>query len=69
MPNSQGRLELVSTAEIADLLGLTRQRVQQLAKAPGFPEPAAVLRMGSVWHLADVRAWAQAAGRDLPGDR
>lgn len=65
MPNAGGPVDLVSTAEIAALLGLTRQRVQQLAKTPGFPAPAATLKMGSVWHTADIRAWADAHGRQL----
>lgn len=65
MPNG-GALDLVSTAEIARLLGVTRQRVQQLAKTPGFPVPAATLSMGSVWHTADIRAWAAATGRTVP---
>ena len=64
MPNS-GALDLVSTAEIARLLGVTRQRVQQLAKTNDFPEPAATLSMGSVWHTHDVRTWAARTGRTL----
>ncbi len=64
MPNS-GALDLVSTAEIARMLGVTRQRVQQLAKTTDFPEPAATLSMGSVWHTGDIRAWAAATGRAL----
>ena len=69
MPNDDvafsGPVELVSTAEIARLLGLTRQRVQQLAKTPGFPPPAARLNMGAVWHTADIRCWATATGRSM----
>lgn len=57
---------MVSTAEIARLLGVTRQRVQQLAKTPAFPRPAATLGMGNVWHTADIRAWASETGRRLP---
>ncbi len=50
---------LMGTAEVAAHLGVTRQRVLQLAKQPGFPEPLAVLSMGKVWRASDVRAWAQ----------
>ena len=64
MPN-RGSLDLVSTAEIARLLGVTRQRVQQLAKTDGFPTPAATLSMGSVWHTDDIRAWAARTDRTL----
>jgi prophage regulatory protein len=53
----------MGAAEIAKLLGVSRQRVQQLASLPGFPQPDAVLAMGKVWRKADILAWAQAAGR------
>ena len=68
MPNDggfSGPLDLVSTAEIARLLGLSRQRVQQLTRTPGFPTPAARLNMGSVWHTEDIHGWATATGRPL----
>lgn len=54
---------LVGTYEIAALLGVSRQRVQQLAAGRDFPRPVAVLHMGKVWREADVRAWAEARGR------
>jgi predicted DNA-binding transcriptional regulator AlpA len=57
--------ELVGATEIADLLGVTRQRVQQLANEAGFPAPVAILKMGKVWVLDDVRAWAERTGREL----
>jgi predicted DNA-binding transcriptional regulator AlpA len=54
---------LVGSAEIAQLLGVSRQRVQQLIASPDFPAPDAVLAMGKVWLRADVIAWARAHGR------
>jgi predicted DNA-binding transcriptional regulator AlpA len=54
---------LVGAAEIARLLGVSRQRVQQLASEPDFPQPDAVLAMGKVWRKADILEWARAAGR------
>lgn len=45
------------------MLGVSRQRVHQLAQRPGFPRPAAVLAAGSIWERADVEAWAQSTGR------
>lgn len=49
----------MGTAEIAALLGVSRQRVLKLAQdGNGFPEPVAVLSMGKVWDGAAVRAWA-----------
>ena len=56
--SSTGRLDLMGAGEIARLLGVSRQRVQQLAQRPDFPEPVAVLDMGKVWKAEDIRAWA-----------
>lgn len=51
--------ELVGAAEIAELLGgVTRQRVDQLARAyPDFPVPVAALRTGRVWEKAAIELW------------
>lgn len=51
-------LELMGTAEVAALLGVSRQRVLKLAERQDFPRPLAVLKMGIVWRGADVREWA-----------
>ena len=55
--------DLMGAAEIGRLLGVSRQRVQQLVKTLGFPAPAAVLDMGKVWRTDAVRAWAAERGR------
>ena len=55
--------ELVGVAEIAELLGVTRQRVHQLAKTADFPKPLAELSAGAIWDKADVEVWARATGR------
>lgn len=52
-------------AEIADLFGVSRQRVQQLVSRADFPEPAIRLQMGKIWRTKDVRAWAREHGRTL----
>ena len=52
-------VDLMSTVEIAELLGVTRQRVDQLSRTDQFPEPAAELAVGRVWAKADVVAWAE----------
>lgn len=54
---------LVGVAEIAALLGVSRQRVHQLTKLDGFPEPEVVLTAGTVWKRDDVERWAKATGR------
>jgi len=51
-PNS-----LVGAHEIRDMLGVSRQRVYQLATRSDFPKPIAELAQGKVWVLADIQAW------------
>ena len=48
---------LVGAHEIRAMLGVSRQRVQQLATRPDFPRPFAELAQGKVWVLADIQAW------------
>ena len=56
---------LVGAAEIGRMLGVSRQRVQQLVSGGGFPEPEAVLEMGKVWKRSDVEEWARSRGRQV----
>jgi predicted DNA-binding transcriptional regulator AlpA len=61
--------QLVGTGEIAELLGISRQRVDQLAtdSRSGFPAPVEVIRRGlghrRLWNLAAVTKWAKETGR------
>ncbi|SDU79636.1 hypothetical protein SAMN04488563_6037 [Jiangella alkaliphila] len=60
--------DLVSGPEAAEILGVSRQRVHQLAhEHPDFPEPAYQLGVGSLWLRAGVAAfgerWERRAGR------
>lgn len=57
--------EIVGATEIAEMLGVSRQRVQQLAATPAFPAPVAQLKIGKIWLLADVERWAETTGRSL----
>lgn len=50
---------LVGVAEIAEMLGVTRQRVHQLTRTEGFPEPEAVLSAGTIWRREAVEEWAK----------
>jgi predicted DNA-binding transcriptional regulator AlpA len=59
-------VDLLSTVEIAELLGVTRQRVDQLSRSEEFPEPAAELAIGKVWTRDDILDWATKVGRRLP---
>lgn len=54
-----GVMELMGAAEIKELLGVSRQRVQQLIRRPDFPRPIASLAMGKVWRREDVLRWAR----------
>jgi prophage regulatory protein len=60
-------LDLVAGAEIAEMLGVTRQRVFQLArKHDDFPRPAADISVGRIWRRSDIQRWAIKHGRLTP---
>lgn len=61
-------IQMMGAAEISALLGVSRQRVQQLVNRPDFPAPAAALAMGKVWNRADVLRWARSHGRTVAPD-
>ena len=54
---------LVGATEIAKLLGLTRQRVHQLAALDDFPRPTAILSSSIIWEREAVEEWARRTGR------
>lgn len=51
--------ELMSAAEIAEELGISRQRVHQLRSGDTFPAPVAELRSGAVWSASAIRRFAR----------
>lgn len=52
---------LVGAGEIAELLGVTRQRVNQLiASYDDFPSPEVELKGGRVWSRESVETWIAA---------
>jgi predicted DNA-binding transcriptional regulator AlpA len=57
--------QLVSSAEIAERLGVKRLQVVHdwRHRHPDFPRPVAVLGRTFVWEWPDVEAWARATGR------
>jgi predicted DNA-binding transcriptional regulator AlpA len=57
------RLDLMGTTEIAEMLGVSRQRADQLSHSERFPEPVAVIAAGRIWLRSDVERWAAATGR------
>ncbi len=58
-------MDLVGLTEIAEMLGVSPQRVDQLAATESFPKPVAELAAGRVWKRADVERWAKATGREI----
>lgn len=63
-----GEVELMGVREIAELFGVTRQRVSQLAAGHAdFPRPLAQLQMGPVFCGVSVReflaSWDRRPGR------
>lgn len=52
--------KLYTTGDIADLLGVSRQRAYVLSRQKGFPDTFDDLDSGSVWLVADVDAWIKA---------
>src|SRR5262249_23019395 len=48
---------LLGVAELAGLLGVTRQRASDLAKTSSFPRPIAVLASGPVWAETTVKRY------------
>lgn len=50
---------LMGAAEVADLLGVSRQRVHQLAASHSrFPKPVVQVRMGPLWAAVSIEAFA-----------
>jgi predicted DNA-binding transcriptional regulator AlpA len=50
------------------MLGVSRQRVQQLINSADFPKPEVALEMGKVWKREGVEAWARDHGRVIADD-
>jgi predicted DNA-binding transcriptional regulator AlpA len=45
--------------EVAEILGVTRQRVHQLIRAySDFPKPEAELAVGRIWKREAITTWA-----------
>lgn len=59
--------QIAGVAEIAAMLGVSKQRVSTLSKRNDFPSPMATLASGPVWRLGDLSTfamgWRRKAGR------
>ena len=55
---------LMGMHEVAEMLGVSRQRVSEIAQTdPTFPEPEVVLRSGRVWNRRKIERWAEKRDR------
>lgn len=59
--------DLVGAAEAALVLGVSRQRVGQLAERSDFPVPIARLSAGPVWTRASIEAFDKSWSRKITG--
>jgi predicted DNA-binding transcriptional regulator AlpA len=56
--------ELVGVAEVAEILKVSRQRVNQLVQIdPEFPAPQATIAAGRIWLRSQIEEWAEAHPR------
>jgi prophage regulatory protein len=55
--------DLVTGGEIARRLGVSRERVRQLAQRPDFPAPLGRLGQANIWGWLAVDEWRRANGR------
>jgi hypothetical protein len=54
---------VVGIAEIAGILGVSRQRAVQLTHGETFPAPFSELASGRIWEREAVEQWARETGR------
>jgi predicted DNA-binding transcriptional regulator AlpA len=57
---SMGRpLDVMGVAEISDESGVHRNTAWRWTTRPDFPEPAARLASGPIWHRREVERWVR----------
>jgi predicted DNA-binding transcriptional regulator AlpA len=54
-----GKLDIVGIAEIAERLHVARNTAWRWSQRADFPEPAARLTTGPIWHTSDIERWAE----------
>jgi prophage regulatory protein len=65
---NEDRQELLGTPEIAERLGVSRERIRQLVNTPGaFPVPAGRVRDTHVWRWGEIADWLALDRRRKPG--
>jgi predicted DNA-binding transcriptional regulator AlpA len=58
-------MALVGIKEVAQMLGVSRTRADQLSRRPNFPEPKVRHARVRLWEKTDVQAWINANRRPL----
>ena len=66
LPVMPSKPRTVRIIEIADLLGMSKQRVHQIADGEGFPAPVAEDGQGRLWDRREVTARAKRWRREKP---
>ncbi|GHJ10910.1 hypothetical protein TPA0907_52770 [Micromonospora humidisoli] len=51
-------MRVMALSEVADYLGVSRQRAAILVDRPDFPAPIDTLTVGRIWDAVEVRAYA-----------
>jgi predicted DNA-binding transcriptional regulator AlpA len=60
---------LLRLVEIAEMLGVSKQRANQLRRQGDFPEPVGRWARGDLLAAKDIRRWAQRWVRERPWRR
>lgn len=60
-------MRIGGVTEVAQTLGVSRQRVATLRQRPDFPDPVAEIAQGPVWDLDGIEEWAGAGLRSSSG--
>ena len=68
-PEAYEPARLLGATDVARLLGVSRQRLYQLAERPGFPPPATQLARGALWRREDIEAFAATRSSSVKASR
>jgi hypothetical protein len=58
-------MRVMALTEVAEYLGVCRQRAAILVDRPDFPAPLDTLSVGRIWSAADVREYAAKRNKRL----
>lgn len=60
-------MRMGGVTEVAEILGVSRQRVAKLRDRPDFPDAIAEIAQGPIWDLDAIEAWGGSRLRHSPG--